>query len=40
MDDSVVKPVPVKLVSLYEKRRKIQPRSVQGWFAKWRWVLV
>jgi cytochrome c oxidase accessory protein FixG len=40
VDDSVVKPVPVKLVSLYEKRRKIQPRSVQGWFAKWRWVLV
>jgi cytochrome c oxidase accessory protein FixG len=27
-------------VSLYEKRRKIQPRSVRGWFASWRWVLV
>ena len=40
MDDSAVREVPVKLVSLYEKRRKIQPRSVQGWFAKWRWVLV
>jgi cytochrome c oxidase accessory protein FixG len=34
------KAVPVSLVSLYEKRRKIQPRSVQGWFARWRWVLV
>lgn len=27
-------------VSLYEKRRKIQPRSVRGWFASWRWVFV
>ena len=27
-------------VSLYEKQKKIYPRSVQGWFAKWRWVLV
>lgn len=29
-----------QLVSLYEKQKKIHPRSVQGWFAKWRWVLV
>jgi cytochrome c oxidase accessory protein FixG len=27
-------------VSLYEKRRKIQPRSVHGWFARWRWLMV
>jgi cytochrome c oxidase accessory protein FixG len=35
-----VKAVPVSLVSLYEKRRKVQPRSVRGWFARWRWALV
>jgi cytochrome c oxidase accessory protein FixG len=34
------KAVPISLVSLYERRRKIQPRSVQGWFAGWRWALV
>jgi cytochrome c oxidase accessory protein FixG len=27
-------------VSLYEKQRKIYPRSVHGWFARWRWALV
>ena len=27
-------------VSLYEARKKIQPRSVSGTFAKWRWALV
>jgi cytochrome c oxidase accessory protein FixG len=26
--------------SLYEVRKKIYPRAVQGWFAKWRWALV
>jgi cytochrome c oxidase accessory protein FixG len=26
--------------SLYEVRRKIQPRAVTGWFAAWRWTLV
>jgi len=26
--------------SLYEVRRKIYPRAVQGWFAAWRWALV
>ena len=28
------------LVSLYAKQRKIHPRTVTGWFANWRWVLV
>jgi len=27
-------------VSLYEKQKKVYPRSVQGWFARWRWVMV
>src|SRR5437773_8409051 len=27
-------------VSLYEKQRKIYPRSVHGWFARWRWAMV
>ena len=26
--------------SLYEVRKKIYPRAVSGWFAKWRWTLV
>ena len=39
MNDQV-KAVPISLVSLYEKRRKVQPRSVRGWFANWRWALV
>jgi cytochrome c oxidase accessory protein FixG len=29
-----------ELVSLYEKQKKIYPRSVHGWFARWRWTLV
>ncbi|MBI3369668.1 MAG: cytochrome c oxidase accessory protein CcoG [Burkholderiales bacterium] len=28
------------LVSLYAKQTKIYPRSVRGWFARWRWALV
>ncbi len=28
------------MVSLYAAREKIQPRSVQGLFASWRWVMV
>ena len=28
------------LESLYVSEAKIQPRSVSGWFATWRWVLV
>ena len=31
---------PPELVSLYEKQKKIFPRSVHGWFARWRWALV
>ncbi len=27
-------------VALYEVRRKIYPRAVTGWFARWRWTLV
>ncbi len=30
----------VQLVSLYAATQKIYPRSVQGIFAKWRWVMV
>jgi cytochrome c oxidase accessory protein FixG len=29
-----------QIVWLYEKQKKIYPRSVSGWFAGWRWVLV
>ncbi|MDN3543785.1 MAG: cytochrome c oxidase accessory protein CcoG [Roseateles asaccharophilus] len=29
-----------EMVSLYEAQKKIYPRSVRGWFAAWRWVLV
>ena len=29
-----------KLISLYVSEDKIQPRSVHGWFATWRWGLV
>src|SRR5215510_3111654 len=32
--------IPIESVSLYEKQKKIYPRSVQGWFANWRWALV
>ena len=28
------------IVSLYQKQRKIYPRSVSGWFVRWRWALV
>src|SRR5262249_28248270 len=31
---------PPQAVSLYEKQKKIYPRSVQGWFANWRWAMV
>jgi len=30
----------VSIVSLYQKQKKIYPRSVGGWFAGWRWALV
>ena len=29
-----------QVVSLYEKQKKIYPRSVSGWFMGWRWALV
>ena len=29
-----------RVVSLYQKQRKIYPRAVSGWFAGWRWALV
>ena len=28
------------IVSLYQSQRKIYPRSVTGWFVRWRWALV
>jgi len=36
------KPISIEIIeeSLYEIRRKIQPRSVTGVFARWRWGLV
>ena len=27
-------------VALYEIRKRIHPRAVHGWFARWRWTLV
>ncbi len=34
--------IPVEVVeqSLYEVRKKIYPRAVSGWFARWRWGMV
>ena len=43
------KVIPIQLVAqeaaagasyLYEKTQKFYPRSVAGWFARWRWVTV
>ena len=31
---------PAEEVGLYEIRKKIYPRAVHGWFARWRWGLV
>ena len=31
---------PTATVSLYASEEKIQPRTVHGWFASWRWTLV
>lgn len=33
-------PVEEKVISLYQSTKKIYPRSVNGLFAKWRWVVV
>ncbi|HWH38738.1 MAG TPA: cytochrome c oxidase accessory protein CcoG, partial [Usitatibacter sp.] len=33
-------PPPAEVESLYEVRKKIYPRAVSGWFARWRWSLV
>lgn len=38
-DTSAVQPV-VKTISLYEKHKKVYPRSVTGLFANWRWGMV
>ena len=37
-----IAPLPVdgEMVSLYQAHQKIYPRSVQGVFAKWRWLMV
>ena len=32
--------VPASAAPLYVSETKIQPRSVHGWFATWRWTLV
>jgi cytochrome c oxidase accessory protein FixG len=34
-----IQPAPEEL-ALYEIRKKIYPRAVHGWFAKWRWALI
>ena len=42
-DKSPVAPPPgadARMVSLYEARQKIYPRSVSGFFNRWRWALV
>jgi cytochrome c oxidase accessory protein FixG len=33
-------PDPGLMVSLYEKQKKIYPRAVSGWYARWRWLMV
>ena len=33
-------PVPVEAESLYEAQKKLYPRSVRGFFSRWRWVFV
>ncbi len=35
-----IQPMRPQGVSLYEKQKKIYPRSVQGTFARWRWAMV
>ncbi|WP_322991201.1 cytochrome c oxidase accessory protein CcoG [Limnohabitans sp.] len=39
-----INPIPVEedgvMVSLYQAQQKIHPRSVQGVFARWRWLMV
>ena len=40
-----IKPVPAEsdsggFMGAYEKQVRIYPRSVKGWFANWRWVMV
>lgn len=36
---AVISIVPA-MVSLYEKQKKLYPRSVHGWFSHWRWAFV
>ena len=33
-------PVPLEAESLYEAQKKVYPRSVSGFFSRWRWGLV
>lgn len=33
-------PIVPESVSLYEARKKIQPRSISGKFTSWRWIMV
>lgn len=47
MSTQNLKSIPIKAVpssevqqSLYAARKKIYPRALTGWFARWRWVLV
>ena len=39
-DGSEVPSSQVEIVSLYEAQKKIYPRSISGYFARWRWAMV
>ena len=32
--------IPIQPASLFQKQAKIYPKAVDGWFARWRWVMV
>jgi cytochrome c oxidase accessory protein FixG len=32
--------IPIQPASIFQKQAKIYPKSVSGWFARWRWVMV
>ena len=40
MKEALLPVIPIVPASLYLSEAKIQPRSVHGWFAAWRWGLV
>jgi cytochrome c oxidase accessory protein FixG len=32
--------IPIQPASIFQKQAKLYPKSVSGWFARWRWVMV